>query len=72
LLAGCVGGALLKNEYLNIIKRAGLKVKILSEDKEISKRQYQKIPLESLKIEVEKYEEKPACCVSLHKTKTKN
>lgn len=54
LLAGCVGGALLKNDYLDIIKRAGLKVKILSEDKDISKRQYQEIPLESLKIEVKK------------------
>lgn len=54
LLAGCVGGALLKNDYINIIKKTGLKVKILSEDKDISKRQYQGIPLESLKIEVQK------------------
>ncbi|OQA04828.1 MAG: Erythromycin 3''-O-methyltransferase [bacterium ADurb.Bin400] len=51
LLAGCVGGALLKNDYLKIVKNAGFKVKVLSEDKEISKRQYQGIPLESLKIE---------------------
>ena len=51
LLAGCVGGALLKNDYLEIIKKAGFEVKILSEDKDISKRQYQGIPLESLKIE---------------------
>lgn len=54
LLAGCVGGALLKSNYINIIKKMGLKVKILSEDKDISKRQYQGIPLESLKIEVQK------------------
>jgi hypothetical protein len=54
LLAGCVGGALLKNDYINIIKKTGLKVKILSEDKDISKRQYQGIPLESIKIEVQK------------------
>lgn len=51
LLAGCVGGALLKDDYLEKIKRAGFEVKILSEDKDISKRQYQGIPLESLKIE---------------------
>lgn len=51
LLAGCVGGALLRDEYLDIIKKAGFEVNILSEDKEISKRQYQGIPLESLKIE---------------------
>jgi len=54
LIAGCVGGALLRDEYLKIIKDAGLKVKILSEDTDISKRQYQNIPLESLKIEATK------------------
>jgi len=51
LIAGCVGGALLKDDSLKIIKDTGFKVKILSEDKDISKRQYQGIPLESLKIE---------------------
>jgi SAM-dependent methyltransferase len=51
LLAGCVGGALLRDDYLDIIKKAGFEVIILSEDKDISKRQYQRIPLESLKIE---------------------
>lgn len=54
LLAGCVGGALLKDDYLDIIKKAGFEVTILSEDKDISKRQYQDIPLESLKIEAKK------------------
>ncbi|HOV22332.1 MAG TPA: arsenite methyltransferase [bacterium] len=54
LIAGCVGGALLKNDYLKIIKKAGLKIKVLSEDKDISKRHYQGIPLESLKIEIQK------------------
>ena len=54
LLVGCVAGAILKNDYLDIIKQNGLSVTILSEDKEISKRQYQGIPLESLKIEVQK------------------
>lgn len=54
LLAGCVGGALLRDDYLNIIKKTGFEVNILSEDKDISKRQYQDIPLESLKIEATK------------------
>lgn len=54
LIAGCVGGALLKDDYLKIIKDAGFEVRILSEDKDISKRQYQGIPLESLKVEARK------------------
>lgn len=54
LIAGCVGGAMLKNDYIKTIKDAGFTVKILSEDKKISKRQYQGIPLESLKIEAKK------------------
>jgi arsenite methyltransferase len=51
LIAGCVGGAILRDDYLTLVKEAGFKVKILSEDKEISKRQYEGFPLESLKIE---------------------
>ncbi|MBI5061680.1 MAG: arsenite methyltransferase [Candidatus Aenigmarchaeota archaeon] len=51
LLAGCVAGAILKNEYIKKMKRAGFRVNILSEDKEISKKQYLGIPLESIKIE---------------------
>lgn len=54
LIAGCVGGALLKDDYLKIIKNAGFKVKILSEDRDISKRQYQGASLESIKIEARK------------------
>ena len=54
LIAGCVGGALLKNDYLKVIKDAGFKYKILDEDKDISKRQYNGINLESLKIELSK------------------
>ncbi|MCX6801027.1 MAG: arsenite methyltransferase [Candidatus Diapherotrites archaeon] len=50
LVVGCVGGAVLKKEYLKLVENAGFKVKILSEDKKISKSQYQGIPLESLKI----------------------
>ena len=54
LLGGCVGGAILKEDYIEIVKSADFDVKILSEDKEISKRQYDGIPLESLKIEATK------------------
>lgn len=54
LIAGCVGGALLKDEYLKIIQNAGFSYNILDEDKEISKRQYQGINLESLKVELYK------------------
>ena len=52
LIAGCVGGALLRDDYLNIVKQAGFNVNILSENKEISKTQYQGIKLESLSIEL--------------------
>lgn len=54
LIVGCVAGAVLKDEYLEIINKAGFKVNILSEDKEISKRQYQGIDLESIKLEIYK------------------
>lgn len=52
LIAGCVGGALLKEEYLATIKKAGLNPRILHEDKEISKAQYNGIALESIKLEI--------------------
>ena len=54
LLSGCVAGALQKEDYLNIVKKAGFIVKIIGEDKEISKTQYKGIDLESLKIEATK------------------
>jgi arsenite methyltransferase len=54
LLSGCVAGALLKEDYLDKIKRLGFKVNILSENKEISKKQYDGINLESLMIEAVK------------------
>jgi len=54
LLAGCVAGAMLKDDYLGAIQKAGFIVKVLSEDKDISKRQYQGIALESLKVEARK------------------
>ena len=54
LVAGCVGGAVLKQDYLAKVKKAGFKVEILNENKEISKEQYQGIPLESLLIKATK------------------
>ena len=54
LLSGCVAGALLKEDYIRKIESVGFKVKILSEDKEISKTQYRGIALESLKVEAVK------------------
>jgi len=54
LISGCVGGALLKQAYLEKIKKAGFKAEILKEDKDISKQQYQGIPLESLMVRATK------------------
>jgi len=52
LIACCVGGALLKEDYLSIIKKSGFKIKSMKEDKDISKKQYQGLPLESLSVEL--------------------
>ncbi len=51
LISGCVGGALLKEDYLEKIVKAGFSINLLGEDKEISKTQYGGINLESLKVE---------------------
>ena len=51
MIVGCVAGALLKKDYIQKIKNAGFKIKIIGEDKNISKSQYQGINLESIKIE---------------------
>ncbi len=51
LICSCVGGALLKDVYLNIIGKVGFTVNILSENTSIGKVQYQGIPVESLSIE---------------------
>ena len=50
LIAGCVGGAMLKDQYVGLIKAQGFETKIISEDKRISSRQYNKLPVESLKL----------------------
>lgn len=52
LLTGCVAGALLKDDYLDKIKKVGFDIRILSENKEISKQQYQDIALESIMVEL--------------------
>ena len=54
LLAGCVAGALLKEEYLRKIEEAGFQINILNENKEISEKQYGGIPLESITVELTK------------------
>jgi len=50
LLAGCVAGALLKEEYLRLLEKVGFSVEILDEDSDISNRQYGSLPVESLKL----------------------
>ncbi len=52
LICACVGGALLKEDYLNKIKEAGFSIKIVEEDTDISERQYSGYPVESLKLEL--------------------
>ena len=54
LLSGCVAGALLKEDYLNKIKKARFRVRVLYENKKISKEQYNGIALESLMVELTK------------------
>jgi arsenite methyltransferase len=54
LLSGCVAEALLKQDYIEKIKQAGFKVRVLSEDVDISKTQYNGLALESIKIEAAK------------------
>ena len=54
LLCSCVAGALLKKDYLDKMEEAGFVVRIVAEDKDISKTQYHGIPLESLKVEATK------------------
>lgn len=50
LISGCVGGAILKDEYLGHIAAAGFQIENVIEDKGISKRQYKGLPVESMKI----------------------
>ncbi|HNZ88110.1 MAG TPA: arsenite methyltransferase [Methanofastidiosum sp.] len=50
LLVSCVAGAILKEDYLKIIKDSGFEVDSLESDEDISMRQYWGLPLESLSI----------------------
>ncbi|QLC50899.1 arsenite methyltransferase [Methanolobus zinderi] len=54
LICSCVGGALMKEDYLDLIKEAGFEISIIDEDRDISKRQYSGYPLESIKLELRK------------------
>ncbi len=54
LISGCVGGALLKEDYLKIIREAGFMIRDMLEDKNISDLQYEGLPLESINIEASK------------------
>ncbi|MCX6763893.1 MAG: arsenite methyltransferase [Candidatus Moranbacteria bacterium] len=54
LLSGCVAGAIMKDYYIAKMEKAGFAVEVLSEDKDISKKQYQSMPLESLKVKAVK------------------
>ena len=63
LLCGCVGGALMRDDYIGIVRSAGFDVRVLNEDKKISKEQYDGIDLESLKLELVKSDKiECGCC----------
>lgn len=52
LLSACVSGAILKDDYLSLLKKVGFDVTIVDEDKEISKKWFgdKKLPISSLKF----------------------
>jgi len=50
LISGCVGGAVLKTEYIGYVIAAGFRIEGANEDKDISERQYAGLPVESLKL----------------------
>jgi len=50
LIAGCVAGALLKNDYIEKIENYGFETKVLGEDTEIRKQFYNNLPIVSLKL----------------------
>lgn len=50
LLCSCVAGALLKDDYINILINAGFTVEIIEEDRDLSKKQYHNMPVASLKF----------------------
>jgi arsenite methyltransferase len=54
LLCSCVAGALLKENYIALLKKAGFEVEIIAEDTELSKKQYHNMPVASLKFKATK------------------
>ena len=52
LLSACVSGALLKETYLGMLKKAGFEVTIIDEDCEINKKWFgnDELPISSLKF----------------------
>jgi ArsR family transcriptional regulator len=54
LISGCVGGAILRDEYLELITTAGFEIKNVADDKGIAKKQYKGLPVESLKVAASK------------------
>lgn len=54
LLVGCVSGAVLRKDYLKMMEDTGFKVTVNSEGKDISNRQYNGLPIESIKVVAQK------------------
>ncbi len=54
LISGCVGGAALRDDYLNMIESAGFRIDEVIEDEDIGKRQYRGLPVESIKVTARK------------------
>jgi ubiquinone/menaquinone biosynthesis C-methylase UbiE len=50
LLTSCLAGALLKEDYLRLLNKAGFSIEILNEDQYINKKQYNGLLAESLKL----------------------
>lgn len=50
LITGCVGGAILRDDYLELLRDAGFHLDRVSDDIGIAERQYRDLPVESLKI----------------------
>ncbi len=50
LIAGCVGGALLRDDYLRIIEDLGFEITFVQEDRGIRERQYRGLPVASLRV----------------------
>ncbi len=54
LIGGCVGGAILRDEYLQKVREAGFRIRKIIDNKGIAKKQYKGLPVESLKLVAKK------------------